>query len=175
MKTSLLDIITDRKWFVGITKELHETRVAGYLSRKNIESFIPRTKIKVKSRDGSHSIIQTAILPGILFIFANEAELMEAKNIGGINGFLFWLNSYAIISPEDIRAISEFCRKNTNIKVEKCSVVAPPQPAIRTISKNDYADYIVGSRNINRVRLSSLGYTLSAGAAEHSPALHHAV
>ena len=165
-----------KNWHVLSVKENCEKKVSGYLSRKNIETYVPLNKTTTKNRYGTLSVVQTPLFPSLIFAHLSEEEISIVKQIDGVLHFLYWKSGYAIVSREDIRMIRDFCGEYEAMWLEKCAVLPPGRVESDLPASSKKIVFQSKNKSVTGIVLTTLGYMLAAFTREEKVGLlHHAI
>jgi transcription antitermination factor NusG len=95
----------------------HEKKVAGLLSDKSIEHYLPLQKINKQWSDRK-KIVEEPLFKSYVFVRVNEFELDKVRDTKGVMNFVYWLGKPAIIRENEITAIQNFIQEYQDIEVE---------------------------------------------------------
>jgi len=167
---------SNRNWHVISVKENYEKKVTGYLSRKNIETYLPLNKTTARNRYGTLSIVQVPLFPSLIFAHLSEQEVNIVKQIDGVLHFLYWKSGYAIVSREDIRMIRDFCGEYDTMWLEKCAVLPAERVDSDLPAGSKKIVFQSKNKSVTGIVLTTLGYMLAAFTQEEKVGLlHHAI
>jgi transcriptional antiterminator RfaH len=154
-------------------KDNGEKKVAGYLSRKNIETYFPLNKTTTKNRYGTLSVVQTPLLPSLVFALISKQEINIVEQIDGVLHFLYWKSSYAIVSREDISMIRDFCNEYEAMWVEKCTVLREGHVDSNLPAGSKKIVFQSRNSSVTGIVLTTLGYMLAAFTRKEKVGLLH--
>jgi transcription antitermination factor NusG len=117
-------LVPARKWYAIATRARYDKKVILALQRKKIEVFCPLVKIKKQYWDGAVSAQNEPLFPSLLFVRLADHEIHTVIHTDGVMHFLYWLDSFAVISEKDINTISDFIRNYEKVRIEKITLEA---------------------------------------------------
>ena len=75
-----------KKWFALLTRSRFENVVYDHITKKAVEAFLPKIKVKSRRRD-RHLMIDVPLFPGYLFVNISpdpESQLTVLKTLGAV-------------------------------------------------------------------------------------------
>jgi transcription elongation factor/antiterminator RfaH len=91
----------ERRWYVLHTKSRHENVVDEGLTKKSLEAFLPKIKVRSKRRD-RRAMIQVPLFPGYVFVKTDlhpDSHLEVVKTVGAVR--LIGSKSGPVPVPDD--------------------------------------------------------------------------
>ncbi len=155
-------MIKDKMWYAVYTKPRWEKKVAGLLTRKNIESYCPLNKVQRQWSDRK-KIVMEPLFQSYVFVNVSNLEQTMVRETSGVLNFVYWLQKPAVIREEEIDVIKRFLNEYHHVQVEKS-----------TVNLNDKVRIIGGPLMMRegnvleiknktvKVLLPTMGYTLVA-------------
>ena len=150
--------IAGRKWYVVVTKDMAEKKVAQALSKKNIPFLLPTVTTKKQHWDGSFSQIQTPLFKNYVFVYTSAVTIDTIKKIDGVSNMLYWLADYACVSDLEIDLIRQYSTTYEKITVER--ITLPSQNSVARLKTISSAT--LTKEQIRTCVLPTLGYRLTA-------------
>lgn len=151
-----------RNWYIIYTKPGYEKKVSALLNKKGYDSFCPLNQVSGNGSDRK-KMSGEPLFPRYVFVCLAESQLLTVRNIPGVIQLLYWLSKPATIKSDEIKLISEFTSRHTDITVSK-SFVDKEEECIVTHNPflSPEAHATQPRKTCTRVLLPSLGYTLTA-------------
>jgi transcription antitermination factor NusG len=155
-------MIKDKMWYAIYTKPRWEKKVAGMLTRKNIENYCPLNKVQRQWSDRK-KIVMEPLFQSYVFVNVSSLEQTMVRETTGVLNFVYWLQKPAIIRDEEIEVIKRFLNEYHHVQIEKS-----------TVNLNDKVRIIGGPLMMRegnvleiknktvKVLLPTMGYTLVA-------------
>ena len=149
-------------WYVLYTKPRWQKKVTDQLARKGLEHYCPMNRV-VRPWSGRKEFIQEPLCTSYIFVRIREEELFNIKNFNGVLNVVYWLGKPAIISNEEIEAITKFLCEHNNVKLERTGVSIQDKVTIITDSIMYQDDSAIKLNDkLVKVHLPSIGYALVA-------------
>jgi len=162
-------MVMQKNWYAVYTKPQSEKKVAGLLTKKKIETFVPMVYVKTKTFM-KHKFVFEPLLKSVVFVYTTQEAAALLKQTNGVINLMYWLGKPAIIATEEIDAIKEFTEGYRNIKLEPAFVNNRDEVSEvyngSTFSIDERL-YAVKNKTV-KVNLPSLGYSLIAEIEEES-------
>ncbi len=155
-------MIKDKMWYAIYTKPRWEKKVAGLLTRKNIENYCPLNKVQRQWSDRK-KIVMEPLFQSYVFVNISNQEQTLVRETSGVLNFVYWLQKPAVIREEEIEVIKRFLNEYHHVQIEKS-----------TVNLNDKVRIIGGPLMMRegnvlevknktvKVLLPTMGYTLVA-------------
>lgn len=157
-----------KNWYVVYTRPLCEKKVAGLLTKKKIENFIPQVSVETQSLR-KNKVVNKPLFKSYVFVFTTEQEAESLKHADGVINLLYWLGKPAVINETEINAIKEFTSDYQNIELEKLYVNS--NVTERNIYRSTYeidGNVLAVKNKTIKINLPSLGYSMIANLKENS-------
>ena len=99
-----------KQWFVIYCKSREELRAQQNLENQQIHAFFPKIR-KQKLTRGKKTIVEEALFPSYLFIFADQEDLnfTRIRSTRGINDFVRFGGEIATVSEKLIKQLKDAC------------------------------------------------------------------
>lgn len=155
--------MSERKnWYVVCTRTLYEKKVAGVLSRKNIENYYPLNKV-VRNWNDRRKIIHEPLFASYVFVRITDEVLSSLKQIDGVISIIYWLGRPAVISDIEINAIRDFLVGHVNVKLQKNPIDIADKVSVLSspLIEETCQSRSVKNRTVT-IALPSIGYLLYA-------------
>lgn len=114
-------IIKEKMWYAVYTKPRWEKKVAGLLTRKNIENYCPLNKVQKQWSDRK-KIVMEPLFQSYVFVNVSSTEQLMVRETSGVLNFVYWLQKPAMIREEEIDVIKRFLNEYHNVQIEKSTV-----------------------------------------------------
>lgn len=114
-------IIKEKMWYAVYTKPRWEKKVAGLLTRKNIENYCPLNKVQKQWSDRK-KIVMEPLFQSYVFVNVSSIEQLMVRETSGVLNFVYWLQKPAMIREEEIDVIKRFLNEYHNVQIEKSTV-----------------------------------------------------
>jgi len=114
-------IIKEKMWYAVYTKPRWEKKVAGLLTRKNIENYCPLNKVQKQWSDRK-KIVMEPLFQSYVFVNVSSIEQLMVRETTGVLNFVYWLQKPAMIREEEIDVIKRFLNEYHNVQIEKSTV-----------------------------------------------------
>jgi transcription termination/antitermination protein NusG len=151
-----------RKWYALRIKENWKEKVASMLESRGITCLSPVSMVG-RTTDRRISSNEPGLMESLLFVKAEDNLLAFISAVKGIENFLYWRNSPALISEKEILLLRYFSEIRKDLFFEKIPV--NPEGEIVLTSgpflMMDGDSYDVKSKAI-KAELPSLGYIVAA-------------
>jgi len=108
-------------WYAVYTKPRWEKKVAGLLTRKNIENYCPLNKVQKQWSDRK-KIVMEPLFQSYVFVNVSSIEQLMVRETTGVLNFVYWLQKPAMIREEEIDVIKRFLNEYHNVQIEKSTV-----------------------------------------------------
>ena len=76
-----------RRWYVALVRMHHEKKVCERLAKMGIEAFIP-VQEEVHQWSDRHKVVETVLLPMIVFVYADCKERMEVLSLSTVSRYM---------------------------------------------------------------------------------------
>lgn len=152
-----------KSWYIIYTKPGSEKKVAGSLSKRKIENFIPVSAIhnnKIFLRKKIHTL---PLFNSYVFVRIESPDFAKIGVIKGAVGFVYWKGNPAKIHEEEIETIKEFTANYPIIKLEK--VLVEPGDHVQNMDTPHYSiegNLLSIKTTTVKVKLPSIGFTMVA-------------
>jgi transcription antitermination factor NusG len=151
-----------KKWHVLYTRPRWEKKVAGLLSKKNIETYCPVNKVYRQWSD-RRKIVLEPLFTSYVFVNIEEKDQAAVRATDGVINFVYWLNKPGVIRNEEIETIMRFLNEFDNVKLEKVSLKNNDVVRITDGPFMEQKGLVVSIKNKwVKVLLQSLGYMMFA-------------
>ncbi|MBS1576771.1 MAG: UpxY family transcription antiterminator [Bacteroidetes bacterium] len=159
------EMTAEKQWYLVYLKEHSEKKVIDTLTRKNIVTFLPLTKVKKQTILGSPSFTWLPLFERLLFVHLAVSEINLVNQTEGVLNFFYWLSTLAVISDEDIQAIRIFLDIYQNVSCEKIPLSTDNGFGLPEKSELE-AGSLGKPEKLQKLLLPSLGYFLIAHETE---------
>lgn len=148
-----------KRWYALFTRTGYEKKVANLLSRKQVENYCP---LRIQF-NGRKKLLSTPLFNSYVFVYIDENEILNMRNIDGVINFVYWLGKPAIISNEEIEIMKRFLSEYTEVKLEKIPFGLDCTPEVTEGQTADKRVHLISVKNNTvKILLPSLGYNLIA-------------
>lgn len=150
------------KWHAVYTKPRWEKKVAGLLTKQQIENYCPLNKVWRQWSDRKKLVLEP-LFKSYVFVRTEEADQWKVREIYGILNFLNWLGKPAVIHDEEIALIKQFLNDHENVQTQKCVIKVNDTVRITSGPFSFQKGNVLEVRNnAIKVFLPSLGYQMIA-------------
>lgn len=112
----------EKFWYVIYTKSNCEKKVAGLLTKYNIDNYCPLNKTMRQWADRKKMIL-TPLFTSYVFVHISEDALYKVKQASSdIINFVYWLGKPAVVRKDEIEQIRQFLDHHMDVKLEKKSI-----------------------------------------------------
>ena len=149
-----------KHWYVIYTRPKLEKKVAGALTKKKIENFLPFRKVNSSRRK---KVQYEPLFDSYVFAYIQEDTLNQLKQLDGAVSLVYWKGHPAIIKEDEINAIRKFTGSYQDINLVRSEVNMDAE-----ISFMDGPDYNMDGKVLSvknksiKINLPSLGYVMTA-------------
>ncbi len=160
----MIQLNTEKKWYVVYTKPRWEKKVAMLLTIKNVQNYCPLNKVQKQWTDRK-KITEEPLFKGYVFVFVAENEKWDIAKTEGILNYVHWLGKPAIVKEADINSIKMFLNEFENVQIfnTESSIGVNEKVIVKQGILMNYKGVvmeIIGKSA--RVRIEQLGLILSA-------------
>ena len=149
-----------KHWYIIYTRPQFEKKVAGSLTKKKIENFLPVRKIK-SSR--WKKVLYEPLFGSYVFAHIQEDAVNQLKQIDGAVSLVYWKGHPAIIKDDEINAIRKLTDGYYDITLVRSEVNMDGE-----VSFIDGAAYNIDGKVLSvknksiKINLPTLGYVMIA-------------
>lgn len=151
----------EKQWHIVYTRAKSEKKMSELLKKKNIESFYLLNKI-IKHHGVRQKVVLEPLISRFLFVRISKPEIDIVKQTEGFFNFIYWLNEEVIIRNEEINTLQQFANGQRNIVIEKIGIDINEHVKVVHSSFMNKDNVIDISRNIIKISVPLIGYSLSA-------------
>jgi len=157
-----------KNWYVLYTKPQFEKKVAGLLTKKKVENFIPLICVE-KPKSWRNKLVYRPLFNSYVFVHTTQDQAISLLQADGVINMLYWLGKPAIVNETEIDAIKELTADYQNINLEKLTVnSAVTDKSIYQPSYEIEGNILAVKNRTIKINLPSLGYALIAKLKEDS-------
>lgn len=150
------------KWYAVYTRPCWEKKVAGLLTKKEIENYCPLNKIQRHWSDRK-KLIEVPLFTSYVFVRISDSIYTAVRATPGIVNFVYWLGKPAVIRDEEIETIKQFLINHSDIQLKKTQVALKDHVRILSGPLESFeGDVVEIMSQTVKVNLPSLGYDLVA-------------
>ena len=158
-----------KEWFVLYTRYGYEKRVSELLEKRQIEVYIPLTKIHRYWSDRKKVSLHP-LFNSYVFVLTSREEHIRIKQTDGVVNFVHWLNKPAIVTQDEIDTIKKFLIEYDIVRLEKTSINLNDRVRIINGPLMMWEGNVVEIRTTTvKISLPSLGYALVAEISKGTP------
>ncbi len=158
-----------KQWFVLYTRSGYEKRVAENLVKKQIETYLPLTKVPRPWADKKKPVYQP-LFRNFVFVFTSADQNMRIRNTDGVISFVHWLNKPAVVRQDEIDTIRKFLQEYDVVRLEKTAINMEDRVRIVNGPLMMWEGNVVEIRTTTvKIILPSLGYALVAEISKETP------
>jgi Transcription antiterminator len=151
-----------KRWYAVYTHARWEKKVAGLLTRKQIENYCPLNRI-VRQWSDRKKILYQPLFTCYVFVRISKKESVSVLETDGVLNYVSWQNKPAVIRDSEIELIRRFLLDHTNVTLEKVDVNINDTVHIKYGLFMEQEGKVVDvSEKKIRVLLPSLGYMMLA-------------
>ena len=149
-----------KHWYIVYTRPQLEKKVAGSLTKKKIENFLPVRKIK-SSR--WKKVLYEPLFGSYVFAHIQEDAVNQLKQIDGAVSLVYWKGHPAIIKEDEINAIRKFTGGYQEITLVRSEVNMDDDISFVDGPAYNLDGNILSVKNKSiKINLPSLGYVMIA-------------
>ena len=108
----------ENHWYAFYTRSRAEKKVWEYLNEREVKTFLPLMNVLKQWSDRKRWVKQV-LIPGYVFVYAKEKELVSLLSIPNIVAILKVEGKPAIIPPEEIENLRIITSETPNVQVLK--------------------------------------------------------
>ncbi|MEJ6506337.1 MAG: UpxY family transcription antiterminator [Crocinitomicaceae bacterium] len=113
-----MNAVHTKKWFVIKTMSRAEKKTAERIDLLGFTSYLP-LQTTIKQWSDRKRKVKLPLIPGIVFVSCNEAELISLYEVQGVYSILKFLNNYAVVREEEIRNLQLLLKEQVEISEEE--------------------------------------------------------
>lgn len=149
-----------KHWYIIYTKPQLEKKVAGSLTKKKIENFLPVRKINSSRRK---KVLYEPLFGSYVFAFIQEDAVNQLKQIDGAVSLVYWKGHPAIVKEDEINAIKKFTDGYHDINLIRSEVNMDGEVSFVDGPAYNLDGKVLSVKNKSiKINLPSLGYLMIA-------------
>lgn len=155
-------MIKEKKWYVIYTRPRWEKKITSLLFEKGIENYCPLNKV-TKQWSDRKKIVLEPLFKGYVFIYVDEINKWDIKNINGIINYIYWLGKPAVVRESEIVTIKKFLDEFDDVKVNQLHALANDAVQIKQGVMMNYKGIVMEVLGNNaKVKINGMGLQLTA-------------
>jgi len=148
------------QWYVVYFRGHGEKKLAETLSRRNIESYFPVTKV-IQHRAADSKVVEQPLFSSYLFVRTTEKLLPALKKIPAVINVVYWLGKPVIVTDHEVNMLKRFLADRVNVKTEKITMGEVEVKKVANPVIEEENSFKIINQNIHII-LPSLGYKITA-------------
>jgi transcription antitermination factor NusG len=151
-----------KNWYAVYTRPRWEKKVAGILTRNNIENYCPLNKVRRQWSDRKKFVLEP-LFTSYVFVKVSEFEHSRLKETDGVINMVYWLGKPAVIREVEIDMIKNFLSECINVKLEKRPIYINDKVRVIGGPLTELEGQVIGLKTRTvKIMLPSLGYMMLA-------------
>ena len=122
-----------KRWYVAHVRIHHEKKVAEYLGKMGIETFVP-VQQEIHQWSDRRKLVETVLLPMMVFVHADPKERMAALTLATVSRYMVLRGEgKPAVIPDEQMARFRFMLDYSEEAVEMCSERIQPGEQVKVI------------------------------------------
>jgi len=152
----------EKRWYIIYAKPGCERKVAGQLTRKKIENYLPFNRKNIQYLR-KNKVVKEPLFDSYVFANIRESEVSVVENLSNVLNLMYWKNQPVTVKEDEINNIKEFTTYHQDIRLERIDIDANGESKLMDIKSHsiDGKTLMIKKRRV-RVALPTLGFTMIA-------------